>query len=155
MKNLPILSAAGVALLLAGCDSTVEDVRGRISGDGPSTSRTIPATEEATYTAARAALKQMNFRFTHGGQKQGEVDGISEVSPGDDPGSAHQFSLKAHLEPTLDGTGTDVTVQLTEIIEQDSANHPGMGTEAPLRDTSLAEVFFRHTLENLVIPPAK
>ena len=155
MKTLPILWAVGAALLLAGCDSTVEDMRGRISGDGPSTSRTIPATEEATYTAARAALKQMDFRFTHGGQKQGEVDGVSNVGPGDDPGSAHQFSLKAHLEPTLDGTGTVVTVQLTEIIEQDSENHLGMGTEAPLRDTALAEVFFRKIQENLVIPPVK
>ena len=63
--------------------------------------------------------------------------------------------MKAHLEPTLDGTGTVVTVQLTEIIEQDSENHLGMGTEAPLRDTALAEVFFRKIQENLVIPPAK
>jgi hypothetical protein len=149
MKNFSLLCALGAAALLAGCDSTVEDVRGRLTGDGPSTTRTIPATEEVTYNAARAALKKMDFRFTHGGQKQGEVDGISEVSPGDDPGSAHQFGLKAHLEPTLDGTGTVVEVRLTEVIEQDSEHHQGLGTEAPLRDTSLAEVFFRYIQENL------
>jgi hypothetical protein len=155
MKTLPLWCALGAALLVSGCDSTVEDVRGRITGDGPSTSRTIAAPEEATYNAARAALKLMDFRFTHGGQKQGEVDGESEVGPGEDPGSAHQFRLKAHLEPTLDGTGTIVEVQLTEIIEQDSEHHQGLGTEAPLRDTALAEVFFRYIQQNLTAPPPK
>jgi len=155
MKILPLWCAFGTALLVSGCDSTVEDVRGRITGEGPATSRTIAAPEEATYNAARAALKQMDFRFTHGGQKQGEVDGVSEVGPGEDPGSAHQFSLNAHLDATLDGTGTIVTVQLTEIIEQDSEHHQGLGTEAPLRDTSLAEVFFRYIQQNLTAPAPK
>jgi hypothetical protein len=155
MKNLPLLWALGAGLLLAGCESTVEDVRGRLTGDGPSTAQTFTASEPATYAAARAALTQMDFRFTHGGEKQGEVDGVSAVNPGDDPGSAHQYTLKAHLDPTLDGTGTTVTVQLTEIIEQDSENHQGLGTEAPLRDTALAQAFFHEIQQNLVLPPAK
>ena len=155
MKHSPFLLAAGAALLLAGCESTVDDVRGRLTGEGPSTTRTIAAAEPAAYAAARAALGQMNFRFTHGGQKQGLIEAVSEVGPGDDPGSAHQYTLKARLEPDLDGTGTVVTVQLTEIIEQDSERHQGMGTEAPLRDTALAEVFFRDLQQHLAAPAVK
>ena len=155
MKHLPFLWALGAAALLAGCESTVDDVRGRFTGDEPATTRTIPAPEAETYAAARAALAQMEFRFTHGGQKQGEVDGVSEVSPGEDPGSAHQYTLKAHLEPTLDAAGTLVSVQMTEIIEQDSEHHQGQGTEAPLRDTALVEVFFRNLQQNLVLPAVK
>lgn len=154
MKSLPFLCAVG-AVFLAGCESAVDDVRSRFPGDAPTASRTFPADEAAVYKAARAALGQIGFRFTHGGQKQGEVDGVSEVGPGDAQGSSHQFTLKAHLNPTLDGTGTEVDIQLTEIIEDDTDRHPGMGTESPLRDTSLAEVFFRNLQQNLVIPTVK
>ena len=155
MKHSSSLLVLGAALLLAGCESTVDDVRGRWTGDGPASTRTFAAAEPATYAAARAALGQMNFRFTHGGQKQGLIEAVSEVAPGEDPGSAHQYALKARLEPTLDAGGTIVTVQLTEIIEQDSERHQGMGTEAPLRDTALAEVFFRDLQQHLAAPAVK
>jgi hypothetical protein len=134
---------------LAACDSVVEHAREQVTGDYPTQTRTFNAPEKATYEAARAALKAMDFRYTHGGQRQGIIEAVSAITPGDTAGSSHQFALKANLQESLDGKTTDVTVSLTEIVEDDTQNHPGRGVENPLRDTSLYEVYFRNIQQNL------
>ncbi len=50
-------------------------------------------------------------------------------------------------------SGTEMTVSFTEIIEADSANHPGMATQTPLKDTPLYEDFFRDVQRALEAPP--
>ena len=154
-KLLPFLLALVGAVFLAGCEDVTDSMKDTLPGQGAPTVRTFPAEPRATFAAARAALEPMGFRFTHGGPAQGELRATSEISPGDVPGSSHQFTLRAEFHPTLDGSGTDVSVRLTEIIEADSTNHPGMGTETPLKDTALAEVFFRGIQQGLAAPPAK
>jgi hypothetical protein len=140
-----------LVIFFAGCASEVEDVREQVTGDYPVQTQTFPAAEPATFAAAKAALKDMDFRFTHGGVHQGEVDGASEITPGDEVGSSQQFTIKAHLEATLDGKGTDVTVQMTRVVEPDSQGHPGRGVESPLRDTSLYQVFFSNLQRELAV----
>jgi len=87
------------------------------------------------------AVDQIGFRFERGGSATGNLEAISGLATGDDPGSTRQFSLKAKLSPTLDG-GTEVRVWIKEIIEGDSEHQQGFATESPLRDTPLYEAFF-------------
>jgi hypothetical protein len=145
----------GLAIVgLAGCESEIENAREQVTGDYPVQTRTFPADVPKVYAAARAALKDMGFHFTHGGQHQGEVDGMSAIAPGEENGSSQQFGLKAHLEATLDGKGTEVTVSMTRVIEPDTEGHPGQGVESPLRDTALYEAFFEGVQRNLGLAPA-
>jgi hypothetical protein len=155
MKSFQLIGLLAGALLLAGCADLADTVKDTLPNEGPPLLRTFPAEPRATYAAARAALDQIGFKFTHGGPAQGELRAVSEISPGDSPGSSHQFTLRAEFHPALDGSGTEVSLRLTEIVEADSTNHPGMGTETPLKDTAVAEVFFRTLQQNLGPAPAK
>jgi hypothetical protein len=60
--------------------------------------------------------------------------------------------MKVHLSPAAE-SGTEVEVSLIEVIEEDTANQPGMATQTPLRDTPLYEVFFRDVQTALTAPP--
>jgi hypothetical protein len=91
----------------------------------------------------------MGYRMTGGGPAEGRLTAISEVAAGDWPGSSHQYTLQAEFHPTLDASGTDVSVRMTEVIESDSTNHQGQGTETPLKDTPLVESFFHGIQKNL------
>ncbi|MGH7996235.1 MAG: hypothetical protein ACREFX_07780 [Opitutaceae bacterium] len=154
-RKLALGFALGLcAALLSGCDSEVEDIRQQVTGDYPVQTRTYAASEEATFAAARQALKQIDFRFTHGGRHQGEMEASSRIAPGDEVGSSQQFSLKATFEPTLDGKGTAVTVEMTQVLEPDTEHHLGQGVESPLRDTALYDAFFAGIRRDLMQPPA-
>ena len=142
MKPIFWFALAGAAAFLTGCEDIGERVRGdKLLGEDPPQVRTYAADSRATYDAAQVAIKQMGYRFTHGGPAQGELWAVSSVGPGDQPDTAHQFTLRAEFHPTLDGTGTEVSVRMTEILEADSFGHQGQGTEAPLHDTGLPQVF--------------
>ena len=156
MKYLYLLGAFAAGSLFSGCGEFADTVRnGELLGEMPPRVRTFSADPRATYAAARSAIAQMNFRFTHGGPSQGELRAVSSVMAGDNPGSAHQYTLRAQFHPTLDGNGTEVSVRMTEVLEADSERHEGQGTETPLRDTSLPEVFFDYVQAALAAPPAK
>jgi hypothetical protein len=145
--NLVIL----LGVLLAGCEQVPESIRERVPGGGAAQPRVqvFQADPKATFAAAKAALDQMGYKFTGGGPAQGRMEAMSEISPGDWPGSSHQFSLHADFRPAPDGPGTQVTVRMTEVIEADSTNHPGQGTENALTDTPLVDVFFHAIQQNL------
>lgn len=128
------------AFLLAGC-ATVESVRDKIEAGPPPRVRVFPADPRTTYKAARAALDQMGYTFEHGGPAEGELTALGPVMPADIEGSSHQYSLAAHFR-AVEG-GTEVSVQMKEIYEEDTEHHQGMATTSPLRDTPLYEVFFR------------
>jgi len=151
-RRIPLPLMVLLGALLAGCESMPDSLRDKLPGGAPPQVRTFPADPRTTFNAARTALNQISYRFTGGGPAQGRMTAMSEVSPGDWPGSSHQFTLQAEFHQTLDASGTEVSVRMTEVIEADSTNHPGQGTEAPLRDTPLVEVFFHGIQQNL--PPA-
>jgi serine/threonine protein kinase len=54
----------------------------------------------------------------------------------------HPHVLPVYDAGETDG-GTEVTVVLKEIVEADSADHAGVATETPLRDTPLYDNFLR------------
>ena len=135
----------GICALLAGCDSisnVADRVRDKIAARDAPRVRDYAAPPRATYEAVRIAAEEMGFRFLRGGPAQGEFDAVSGVGQGDAPNSARQISMKVRLHAASDG-GTEVTVVLKEIVEADSANHAGVATETPLRDTPLYDSYLR------------
>jgi hypothetical protein len=145
MKAKLVWLAVG-SMLLGGCEA-VSDMRTAVQERAvpraEARTKTFPGSPRLVYEAVRAAAGQMGYRFVRGGPAQGEFDAVSNVDVGETRSSARQLALKVRLNPTLDGTSTEVIVTLTEIIESDSANRAGLATETPLRDTPQYEVFFR------------
>jgi hypothetical protein len=141
-------SFAAVALFCAGCDDLGDTLREGVDPSIRPHVRVFSAGQGATYVAARAALDQIGFRFVRGGPAAGELEALSGLASGDVAGSTQQFSLKAEFAPVASG-GTEVSVRLSEFIEEDTENHPGFTTESPLRDTPLYETFFRYIQQGL------
>jgi hypothetical protein len=137
------------ALALSGCESLSKQVREKFESRDESRTRTFGAPSRAVYDAMRVAIGQMGYRFVRGGAAQGELEAVNEVSANDSLRGSQQIAMKVHLHPTLDGSGTDVSVRLTEIVEGNSSNRGGFATEAPLRDTPQYEVFFREVQKAL------
>ena len=153
MKTLPLIAALAAAALLTGCESSFsDDVRSALGPREAPRSRVFQADQRATYAAVRAAADEMGYKFEHGGPAEGELEALSSINRGDDAGSARQVEMKVHLSPAAE-SGTEVEVSLIEVIEEDSANQPGMATQTPLRDTPLYEVFFRNVQTALAAPP--
>jgi len=153
MKPLPVLLVL-VLLALTGCES-LSDMKDSFketlaSRDQPRT-RIFAADPRATYDAARTAVDQMEFRFVRGGPAQGQLDAISNVDSSESMHSSRQITLKARLAPAADG-GTEVSLWLHEILEDNSSQNAGMATETPLRDTALYEAFFRDVQQALALP---
>ena len=154
MKTTFLLAALCGARLLSGCQSGLSDDMHSVLGprEAPR-SQVFQADQRATYAAVRTAALSMGYKFVRGGPAQGEFDALSGISGGDDPGSARQISMKVHLSPAAE-SGTEVEVSLVEVIEENSANQPGMATQTPLRDTPLYDVFFRN-IQMALASPAK
>jgi hypothetical protein len=152
MKTTPLLAILCGAMLLAGCDSGASDEVHSLLGprEAPK-SRVFDAEQKATYEAVKEAADQMGFRFVRGGPAEGELEALSRITEGEDPGSSHQVSMKVHLHPAGD-SGTEVVVSLTEMIEEPTPNQPAMATQTPLRDTPQYEVFFRDVQAALSSP---
>ena len=152
--KLVCAGATFVAVLLAGCESfsdAASGVRERIAGKDSARVQTFAAEPRETYEAVRSSAQQMGYRFIRGGAAQGEFEGLSGVASGDRTGTARQLSMKVKLEQSIEG-GTQLTVRITEILEADSSNRPGMATETPLRDTPQYDVFLRRVQQTLEAP---
>lgn len=134
------LLAAALLLGAAGCDEITEPLREQIDPAARPEVRVFSADQRTTYEAARAAVEQIGFHFVRGGPAEGEIEALSGLETGDTQGSTEQFSLKATLSPTPDGT--EVSVWVKEIIEADSEHRQGFATETPIKDTPLYETFF-------------
>jgi hypothetical protein len=146
-------SFAAAVLLCAGCDDIGDTLRDRVDPAIQPHVRVFPADQRATYASARAALDQIGFRFVRGGPAEGELEGLSGLADGDIAGSTQQFSLKATFSPVAAG-GTEVSVRLSEFIEDDTEHKPGFTTETPLKDTPLYETFFRCIQQGLQVSAA-
>jgi hypothetical protein len=154
--KIPTFLAAGLAVaLLAGCasDGLEESLHSALGAREAPRSQVFPAEQKATYEAARAAVAEMGYRIIHSGAAEGRIDALSGISSGDDTGSSRQLSLKVRLSPAAE-SGTEVTVSFSEILENDTANQPGMATDTPLHDPALYEVFFRNLKQALAAPSA-
>jgi hypothetical protein len=154
MKTLPILAIICGSALLAGCESGFsDDVHSVLGPREAPKSRVFQAEQKATYAAVKAAAESMGYRVVHGGPAEGELQALSGITDGEDPGSSHQVSMKVHLSPNGD-SGTVVEVSLTEMIEDRTPDQPAMTTQTPLHDTPLYEVFFRNVQTALGAPAA-
>ena len=116
MKAKLVWLAVG-SMLLGGCEA-VSDMRTAVQERAvpraEARTKTFPGSPRLVYEAVRAAAGQMGYRFVRGGPAQGEFDAVSNVDVGETRSSARQLALKVRLNPTLDGTSTEVIVTLTE-----------------------------------------
>jgi hypothetical protein len=147
MKHILVAALLIAGFAFSGCDS-VEDAASSLHDrfakrDEPRT-KTFSVPPRVAYDAVKAAATNMGYRFTRGGPAQGEFEATSGVASGESAGTAQQLTMKVRLHGTLDGTGTEVSVRFTEILETDSSNRMGMATESTMQDTPLYEVFFRN-----------
>ena len=152
MKILPLFLGL-LMLALSGCES-LSDMKDSVketlaSHDQPRT-RIFAVDPRATYDAVRTAVDQMDYRFVRGGPAQGQLEAISNVDFSESMHSSRQITLKARLAPAADG-GTEVSLWLHEILEDNSSQNAGMATETPLRDTALYEAFFRNVQQALAL----
>ena len=155
LRRLLLPLGALLALgFLVGCE-TLSDmgdgVREKFAEHVKPVTRTFKAEPRATYEAARVAVEKIGFRFVRGGAAQGKLEAVSRLSTSDSLRSSRQVSLSVRLNAALDG-GTEVSLLFKEIIESDSSGRAGQGTESPLRDTPLYEVYFRSVQQALDAP---
>lgn len=152
MNRKLLLGVVALGLALAGCESlsdTAQNVREKLAGardDGRT--KSYAAASRPTYEAVRMAAQQMGYRFVRGGPAQGELEAVSGVGPGDSLRSARQLRIKVRLHAE-DDKSTQVTINITEVIEDDSKSRAGQATETPLKDTPQYEVFFREVQKAL------
>lgn len=153
MKTTLAIAACCAAALLAGCESDdfSDSLHSVLGAREAPRSRVFAADQKSVFTAAKAAVDQMGYRFIRGGPAEGRIDALSGISGGDDAASSRQISMKVRLDYAAD-SGTTVTVSFSEILEAESSNQPGMATETPMRDTPLYEVFFRNLQQALQAP---
>lgn len=150
------------SLALAGCESlsdATSSVREKLAARDEPKVRTFSAPPRVTYDAVKQAATRMGYRFVRGGPAQGEFDGVSGLGQGEVGANARQVGVKVRLHATLDGTGTDMSVRFTEIVESDSRSRLGMATETTMLDTPLYEILFRNVQQALderaSAPPAQ
>lgn len=144
MKLRLSILLAGAGLLAAGCDS----ISDRFDLTAPPRTQVFAADPRSTYAAAKAALKDMDFRFVRGGPAEGELEAISAIVPGELSDSVRQVTLKAEFHPISTG-GTEVDVWMKDIVQENADSRTSPATEAPLRNTPLYEVFFRDIQQGL------
>jgi hypothetical protein len=154
VRSVLAVLALAAALLVVGCEAVSDatsSVRERIAERDPVHAQTFVAEQRPTYEAVRTAATQMGYRFQRGGPAQGEFEAISAVGSGGRMGTARQLAMKVKLQSAPEG-GTNVSIKITEIIEDDSSNRAGQATQTPLRDTPQYEVFFRRVGDALKAP---
>jgi len=136
------------ALAMAGCSGPGETY-GR-PGPAPETSRTFQSDPRSVYDAALVSLARMEFRVTKGGPAQGKIEAVSGLTQRDNLKGSRQVSMSIRISQL--GDGSEVSVVLKEIIEEDSGDRPGFATETKLRDTPYYDVFFNGVTEALTVP---
>ncbi|HEY3758002.1 MAG TPA: hypothetical protein VGL42_17735 [Opitutaceae bacterium] len=158
-RTVGALAIAVFAFALTSCDSldsSVTRVKEQVTGNYPTRTQNFAGAPRAVYAAARQTLKAMEYRFEKGGPAEGFLDALSRPLPGDDPTTWRQFGVHAEFHASLDRKSTDVVVSMTET---EAPDQPGIanrsGTQVPLRDTSLYDVFFRGIQEALDQPDTK
>jgi outer membrane lipoprotein SlyB len=156
--NFRLLAALILAAaVLSGCD-TLEDasrsVREKFEPKQSVKTRTFSSPQRVVYDAVKVAADSMGYRQSRGGAAQGEFEGIGGVGEGETAHSARQVGIHVHLQQSLDGNETTVSVRFTEILESNASSQMGMATETTMKDTPLYESFFRHVQQALAVRPS-
>lgn len=150
-----VLILLAASLLLSGCESLSDaagSMRERIAAREETRERTLAAAPRATYDALKSAATQMGYRQTRGGPAQGEFEAVSAVAPGERHGTSRQILMKARVSAGLDGRSAILSVSLSEVLEDDSSNRPGLATRTALRDTPQYQVLFQRVSDILGVP---
>lgn len=139
-----ILALAALSLLLTGCQSmssAAGSVKERWGLRNNGRARIVPADQRSVFDASLAAVKKMGFNVTRSGAAQGKIDAVGGLQTDNSLRSSRQVTVKVRIDEK--GDGCEVRLFLSEVIEDDYNKGAGMGTETPLADTPLYEVFFR------------
>ena len=142
-KLLSLIITLG-CLGLAGCESmsSVSDRMGeRINARTAGVTRIFPGQQRDIHAAAKVAVAAIGFKITRAGAAQGHIEAISALQSENGLKGSRQLTMKVKMEQV--GEGVQVRAAFSEIIEENFDKGPGMGTETPLLDTPLYEVFFR------------
>ncbi|MFA5057407.1 MAG: hypothetical protein WC485_04795 [Opitutaceae bacterium] len=136
--------------LLPGCasiNSLGNSVKDRFVRVPPKV-RIVEGDSRQVYEAARRAMVKLDYQVLSGGPAQGKLEGLSPIGGGDDFKSSRQRSISIHLQ-ALDDRSVEVSVLLTEIVEEDFSKGANSATETPLRDSMAYEVFFEELTRQL------
>jgi hypothetical protein len=121
------LAAAG----LGGCavaDAAGQAVQRRLQD--PAVERVFPGAPRDVYGSLRAVVTRLGYRVVRGSAAQGELEAVSAVGAGVDPGSSRQLVLRIRLMAAEGGTTAQVRV--AEVREEDSSRRAGYATEVPV-----------------------
>lgn len=124
---LVALAAAG----LGGCavaDAAGQAVQLRLHD--PAVERVFPGGPRDVYGSLRAAVTRLGYRVVRGSAAQGELEAVSAVGAGLDPGTSRQLVLRIRL--TAAEGGTMARVRVAEVREADSSRRAGHATEVPV-----------------------
>ena len=122
-----VLTAGG----LGGCavaDAAGQAVQRRLQD--PAVERGFPGAPRDVYGSLRAVVIRLGYRVVRGSPAQGELEAVSAVGAGVDPGSSRQLVLRVRL--TAAEAGTTVRVRVADVREADSSRRAGHATEVPL-----------------------
>ena len=116
---------------LAGCavaDAAGQAVQRRLQE--PAVERAFPGAPRDVYGPVRAVVTRLGYRVVRGSPGQGELEAVTPVGAGLDPGTSRQLVLRVRL--AAGEGGTLVRVRLAEVREEDSSRRAGHATEVPL-----------------------
>jgi len=122
---------AVAASSLTGCavgDAAGQAVQRRLQD--PGVERAFPGTPRDVYGSLRAVVIRRGYRVVRGSPGQGELEAVTPVGAGLDPGTSRQVVLR--LRVSAGEGGTLVRVRVAEVREEDSSRRAGQGTEVPL-----------------------
>ncbi len=132
-----LLIAAGVSLLLVGCESLSSRVNERFS-PVPAKLKNVEANSADAFLAAGYVLRQMDFTVTRAALAQGILNAKSRILPADSLGGARQFTIELRFTGAAGGP-TEVAMLLKQGVEGDFRAGPQLET---LRDHGLYAAFF-------------
>ena len=150
MKAHLALGIASIALLLGACESstgTKDSLRQRWTARYEGQTRTFSGDQRQVFEAAKDVAKSMGYRIVRGGPAQGTFEAASGLESDAALRSSRQMTLKVKLSGAADGT--ELNAVFFEIFESDSQRQPGMGTETPLKDGPMYELYFAHVSQAL------
>lgn len=119
------------AIALGGCavaDAAGQAVQRRLQD--PAVERVVPGAPRDVYGSLRAVVTRLGYRVVRGSAARGELEAVSAVGAGADPGSSRQLVLRIGLTPGEGGT--TVRVRVADVREADSSRRAGHATEVPL-----------------------
>ncbi len=137
MRLFPLLLGLGIAAATAGCDSMPTRVSERFAAPQPKL-QVFQGSANATFFAAQAALRRLDFTLTSTALAQGKIEARSRIIPGDSLGGARQFTFSLQLSGPAEGP-TEVAAVLKEGTEGDFRAGP---TAAALREHGLYSALF-------------